>query len=118
MGPLGVVVADILPQQCDEVPLVEHDEMVEAVSPQGPNNSLRDGIRARSPNRAEERRYTETFGAVDEIAAIDTITVTDQEAWLPAPSGRFQQLAPYPGCGGVGRNVEVDELTPVMGNEE
>ena len=45
MGPLGVVVADILPQQCDEVPLVEHDEMVEAVSPQGPNNSLRDGIR-------------------------------------------------------------------------
>ena len=75
MRTVRVVVLNELGEDCLEVPLVEDDQMVETLVPQGPNDPLRDRIRAGRPHRAEQGLDTQAPGPLDEVPTIGGIPV-------------------------------------------
>src|SRR5438132_796795 len=56
-------------------------------------------------------------GSLAELAAIDRIPIAEQMAWFLAPRCGLNDLPPHPGCGRVGRHVDMHPLTPAMGDE-
>ena len=53
-----------------------------------------------------------------EVTAIDGISVMDQVFARPVPRRRFQELVPDPGSSRTGGDVEVDQLPPLMADQE
>jgi hypothetical protein len=56
--------------------LVHHDEVVETLSAQGPDHSLGDGVGLWRVDRASDSVDADPLGALSEIAAIDSISVS------------------------------------------
>jgi hypothetical protein len=56
-------------------------------------------------------------GSHAELAAIDRIPIAEQMAWFLTSRCGLDNLPPHPGCGRVGRHIDVHQLTPVMGDE-
>ncbi len=98
MRMLLVVVLHELGQHGPKMPLVEHDEMVETLSAQGPDRSLRDGIGLWRVDRRGDCIDADTPSAVPKIAAIDGVAIAEQMAWFPAPGRSLDDLTPQPGC--------------------
>src|SRR6266545_7408522 len=102
MRTLLVVVLHELGQHGPKMPLVEDDEMVETLSSQGPDQSLRDSVGLWRVDRRGDCVDADTPGAVPKIAAIDGIPIAEQMAWFPAPWCGLDELPPHPDCRRVG----------------
>ena len=50
----------------------------------------------------------------DEVSAIATVAVSDEEPWLLTPGGRLDHLPPDPGRDRVLRDVPVPDAAPVV----
>jgi hypothetical protein len=55
--------------------------------------------------------------ALSELAAIDGIPIAEQMAGFLVPGRGLDELPPHPGCGRVGRHVDMHELAPAVGDE-
>ncbi len=97
MGTFRVVVRDELSEDQPEVLLVKDDQVVEALVPEGPDDSLRNRIGSRCLHRVEQD--------LDALAP-----GTQLVAWLPTPRRGFEELPPSPGGGRVRREVNMDHL--------
>ena len=117
MRPLRVVVGDELAQNRVQVLLIQDDDVIEALAPHGADDSLGDGVRARGPDRREQGRGPERPGACGKVRAVGAVTVPDKLAGGPAPRRRLDELTPDPGGGRVRGDVDMDQLTPVVGDE-
>jgi hypothetical protein len=53
-----------------------------------------------------------------EVAAIHRVPIVDEMDGLASPWSRFEKLLPDPGRRGTGGDVEVDQLTAVVADEE
>jgi hypothetical protein len=53
-----------------------------------------------------------------EIPSVDGVSVVNEVGWLSTPWSRFQKLLPDPGRGRTGGDVEMDQLTAVVADEE
>src|ERR671933_596844 len=71
----GVVIPDELGEHRPQVLLVEDDQVVEALVPEGSDDSLRDRIRTGRPHGAEQGLDAQTSGLPDETPAIDGVPV-------------------------------------------
>ncbi len=98
--------------------LVEDDDVVQALSPQGPRQSLRDRIGLRRPIRSPDPNHAKSGEPGVEVLAVDVVTVVDQVDRLSAPGSGIDQLLPDPGCGGTGGDVQVHELTSRVAHKE
>jgi hypothetical protein len=85
MRSLLVVVRHELTQDSHEVLLVQNDDVVEALSPQGANHSLHDGVRLGRVDRGRDRVDTEASGALAEVAAVHGIPIAQQMPWFTTP---------------------------------
>ena len=102
MGPVLVVVADKLAEDRRQVLLVQHDDVVEAFSTEGPDHSLHDCVRPRCPNGGSDAVDTDPEGTPAEVTTVDGISIVEQMARLLCPRRRLDELAPNPGSGRVG----------------
>lgn len=75
-------------------------------------------ISLRCVDGCQKRLDAELGGTWDECAAVAAVTVADQIAGLLRPRRGRDELAPDPLAGRMGGDVEMDEPTPVMGDEE
>ena len=107
MGSVAVVIVHVLPQDGAEMPLVDHDAMVEAFAPQRADTPFGDGVGLRSADGCENRPDPEAGGARDEVAAVTGVAVSDQIARPLAPRGRLEDLLPDPGRRGMPGDVPV-----------
>src|SRR5439155_24874445 len=96
--------------------LVEDDEMVETLSAQGPDHSLRDSVGLWRVDRRGDCVDADTPSAVPKIAAIDDVAIAEQMAWLPSPGRILDDLPPQPGCRRVGRHIDMHQFTPAVGD--
>lgn len=105
-----VEVAQELGEQGDQMPLVQHDDVVKALLAYGPNYPLRDRIRQRRPVGCLDVFDPMTSELAPEVTTVSTVPIMDQVSRLPAPGGDFDNLPPDPGRrragGDVGGDVE------------
>jgi len=118
MRPVLVVVAHELTQHGPEMLLVQHDDVVQALSPQHPDDAFRDRVRTRCPNGCGYAVDTDPSGSLAKVAAVDGIAIAQQVARLLTPGGCFDQLPPHPGRGWVRRHADMHQLAPAMRDED
>ncbi len=117
MRPLLVVVGHELTQDSHQVRFVQHNEVVETLSPQGANHSLGNSVRRWRVDQTGDGVDADASGALTKVTAIDSVTIMQQMVWLVAPRCGLDHLSPDPGRRGVGRHVDVDQLAPTVGDE-
>ena len=115
MRTICVVVGDKLAQNHAQVRLVQDDEVVEALAPQRPNHPLRHSVRAWGPDRRQQCLGSERLSPPGERRPISAVAISDEVLRLDIPGRRLDELLPDPSRGRMRRNVDVDELTPVVG---
>src|SRR5438270_9713112 len=85
MRPVFVVVADEFAQHRRQVLLVQHDQVVEALATECPNDALGDRVRPRSPNGRGDAVDIHATGPLAEVATIHGISIAEQMPWLLPP---------------------------------
>ena len=75
-----MVVANVLTQDTFRVRVVEDDEVVEAISPEGPDHPFAERVRLRGSRRRDQASGAEAFHPTPELHAVDRIAVVDEEA--------------------------------------
>ena len=117
VGPIRVVIGDALAPEGTQVPLVEDNDVVEALAPQGSDHPLGHRVRARGSDRSKQGCGPEHLGTPGKLRAVDAVTVPDKIARCPAPRRRLNELTPDPGGGRVRSDMHMDQLTPSVGDE-
>ena len=97
MRPHRVVVLDVLTRHPPQMPFVDGDDVIEALAPERPDHPLGDGVGVRCAQRSQNRLDPDPSSACDEVPAIATVAVSDEEPWLLTPGGRLDHLPPDPG---------------------
>ena len=96
------------------MPFVDRDDMVETLAPERPDHPLGDGVGVRRAQRSQNRLDPDPSSACDEVPAIATVAVSDEEPWLLTPGGRLDHLPPDPGRDRVLRDVPVPDAAPAV----
>ena len=109
-----VVVLDVLTKHPPEMLFVDRDDMVETLAPERADDALGDGVGIRRAHRSQNRLDPEPSSACDEVSAIATVAVSDEEPWLLTPGGRLDHLLPDPGRVRMLRDVPVPDAAPVV----
>jgi hypothetical protein len=81
MRSLLEVVRHELTQDGHEVLVIQNDDAVEALSPQGADHSLHNCVRFWRVGRAGDGVDTDASGALAKVAAIDGIAIAEQMPW-------------------------------------
>src|SRR6266487_65526 len=92
--------------------------MVETLSPQGANHSLRDSVRGWRVDWSGDGVDADAASASAEVTAVNGIAITQQVAWLLSPGRGLDELPPDPGRRGVGRHVDMHQLASTMRDED
>jgi hypothetical protein len=69
MRPILMVVAHILAHQPFQVPLIQHDDVVQQVASTTPNSTLRDTVLPRAAERSTHRLAAHAFRSRDHVVA-------------------------------------------------
>jgi hypothetical protein len=114
-----VEVTDILGQDLLQMVLVENQQVIQALGPNRPHPSFRDGVGARRSERRANLCNAEIPHPPIEACAVDSVTVMNEEGRRPSiPSAAFHNLLCRP-CGSRGRRyVDMDNLPVRMMDHE
>lgn len=110
----AVIIGEVQTQQALEVRRVEHDEVIEALAADGPDQAFDVRI---LPGRARGDAHlvdTEAFHTAPESFAVYIVTVTQQEPGSGVEGKRLEYLLCRALDGRVLGDVEVDNLAPLM----
>ena len=77
MRPGLVVMADEVAQHMSQVPFVQDDDVVEALSAEGADQTFSNSVRLRCGYWREHRLDADTSRPSDEVAAIATVAITN-----------------------------------------
>ena len=114
MRPHRVLVLDVLTRHPPQMPFVDGDDVIEALAPERPDHPLGDGVGVRRAQRSQNRLDPDPSSACDEVPAIATVAVSDEEPWLLTPGVRLDHLPPDPGRDRVLRDVPVPDAAPAV----
>ena len=100
------------------MPIIEHDDVVDALSSDRSNEPLDIRILPRTSPGRHDLLDAHVLDAVLEHATVDTIAIAHEVAWHMAPRKRLYDLLRRP-CGGrVRRHVEVQHAASVVSKNE
>ena len=83
------------------MPLVEHNEVVEAFAADGADDPLGEGILPWRVRRDENLVKAQTIEATVEGVAVDRVTISEEIAWGRVVGEDVDDLLGGPGVGGV-----------------
>jgi hypothetical protein len=102
-----------------QMPFIYDDNVIQTLSPYGPDNSLNIRI---LPRRARGRKHfvdAETFHSIAKSTAIDAVSVTQQVAWSGIEGKGLHQLLCCPLGSWMFGHVKVNDFSPfVMQNDQ
>src|SRR5262245_37025249 len=87
VGPVGVVVADVLPEDALQVPLVQDEHVIQALVAEGADDPFSDGVGAGCPERRQDGVDPQPPRPGDEVATVHGVAVPDEVFERPAPGG-------------------------------
>ena len=79
------------------MPLVDDEQVVEALAANRPDHPLGDGVRVRRTNWRQDATYAQSAGARDPLLTVASIAIPNQVVRLAPPGRRLDQLSPEPG---------------------
>jgi len=96
----GVVVTEVSAKQASEMPLVEHNEMIEAFPADGADDALGEGILPGRVGRDEDLVHAHAVDSTVKGVAVDRVTIPEEIAWGRVVGERLDDL-----LGAVGWSV-------------
>lgn len=118
MWPVAIVVSGELGQHRVQVALIDHDQMIEALGTNRPDDPLGNRVGLRRPGRCPHASDRQARQPAVEVTAIDGVAVVDEETWPSASRSGLKELVPDPGGGRTAGDVEVDEFPPLVADKE
>src|SRR6516164_5729256 len=101
-------------QNLTQVPLVDHDHMVQAFSANTSDHPFRIAVLPRTPGRYRNFLDTQSIYSCCEIMTVDPVTISHQVARHGVVGKRFHHLLCRPFRRGMICDVEVDNASSVM----
>src|ERR1700682_6007091 len=98
--------------------LVDHDHVIETLCADGLNEPFRDRVGLWRPRRRPHAGDSEAADPRIEVPAVDAVPVVDEVRGLATPRCRLKQLLPDPSRRRTGSDVEVDQFTALVADEE
>src|SRR5215471_21334733 len=114
MRPRAMVITEVTFQNSTQMPLVDHDHVVQAFSADTSDNPFRVAVLPRTPRRYGNLLDTQSIDPCREIVAIDPITISYQVARHGFFRTRFHDLLSSPSGCRVFRDVEMQNTATVM----
>ena len=101
-----------------QMPFIYDDNVVQALSPYGSNNSLDIRILPRRAGRRDNFLNIQALDPSSNLLTVNGIPITQQIAWSGIEWKCFYQLLGRPPCGGMRCNIEVHDVTAVMAEHD
>jgi len=119
MRPAPIVVADEFSDDPPEVPLVDRDEIIEALPADRTDHSFAEGIGCRGSRRSFQDANAEAFQFVVNARRKDPVAVANQKSVRMVDGEKLAELPDGPIGGRVGGDVGVENPagTDIHGNE-
>src|SRR6267143_4619305 len=108
------VVSDVSFQSPSQVPLPEHDDMVDEFSANTSNEAFREWILSRTSGRGQHLLDSHSLNPVSEMATVHPITVPDQISRCSIFRECFDDLLRRTFCGGMLRHIEMQHAAAIM----
>src|ERR1700682_5453245 len=100
------------------MPLVEHNHVIETLAANRADKAFGDWVGLGRPSRRPHAGDSKASDPHIEIPSVDGVMVMNEMGRLVPPRSRLQQLLPDPGCRRTGGDVEGDQLTALVADEE
>src|SRR4029450_4889489 len=100
------------------MPLVEHNDVIEAFPSNRPDEALGEWILPGRSRGDEDLAHSQAFHAPDEQIAVDRVPVAEQVPGRGLFREAFDQLVGSPGGGGVVGGVDMDEFSTVVSKDQ
>ena len=114
----ALVIRDVRSKHLSEMPLVEHDHVVQTLATDGPDDAFDVGILPGRPRCGADRRETARGDGSTECRIEGRVTVVQQEPRGGIVGACVAELLSGPlGCGML-RHVDVQDATAVVGEDD
>src|SRR5262245_23600058 len=100
------------------MPLIDHDDMVQAFSANASDHPFRIAVLPRTPSRYRHLSDTQSVHSCSENMPIDPITIPYQVSRNSVVRKRFHDLLSSPIGGWVFRNIEMQDAATVMREDD
>ena len=118
MGPVLMIVADVLSHEPLQMPLVQNDHLIQQVSSATSNPTFRNPVLPRAPEGGAHGQASHLARERHHVIAELGVAVEQQESMGRAIGPGFPHLLHDPKCRGISRNVAVENLAPLMTDDE
>ena len=119
MGPDAVVVGDVCHQNPPQVPLAEHDQVVEALPTNRADGALREMVLPGRLPAGDDLANPHPLHPPSEPVTIDRVPVTDEESWdWPIAWECLDELLGRPFRGRAGSDIEVEDAPAIVGEDQ
>src|SRR5664280_170317 len=109
-----MVVLKVTAQDATQVPLIQHDDMVQAFSPDGTNQPFDVGILPRRSRSREHFLYAQALDTMTKVFPIDAVSIPQQIARSAVVGKSLHGLLCGPLRAGTGGDIEMQNASPVM----
>jgi len=118
MGSVLVKVSNILAHQPFEMPSVEHDHVVEEIATAASDEALGDAVLPRALERSPDRFHAKRLCRFDDFGIEGCVAVVDQVFRSRVERERLAQLLRNPGARRMPGDIEVENPSPVVSDNE
>jgi len=118
MRPVVLVIADVLSHKSLAMAFIEHNHMVEQITAARADEAFGHAILPRALDAGSFGLNPEGSDRLNDAVTKVGATVEDQVARRGIIGKRFAQLLRYPRAGWIPRDVEMQNLTPAVGDNE
>jgi hypothetical protein len=113
-----VVIRNVAGHHAPEMALAEHDHVVQALAPEGSDQSLRVRILPRAGRTRDDLSDTHAGDATPERIAIDGVAIPQQPSRRRVVRKGFNHLLGCPRCRGMFRDVDVHNSPALMREQD
>src|SRR5262249_51350789 len=114
-----VEIADIFDQDFLQMALIQDENVVQALGPDGSHPALGDGVGSRRSEWRANLGNTNVAHPTMECGTVTAVAVMNEKSWrLAIPSAAFDHLLSRPRCGRIWRHVHVENLPAGMLDHE
>jgi hypothetical protein len=118
VGAHGVVVGDVSAHQPPEVPFMEHEDVVQALTAEGADDPFGERVLPGRSGSDDHVVNSHVGQAPGEALAVDGIPIAEEISWRGLVWEGLEDLAGGPDCRGMIRHGEAEELAAVMAEHD
>jgi hypothetical protein len=113
-----VIVRKVAGQDAVQVAFAQNEDMIEALAPDRADESLREGILPRAVGRGQDFTDSHAFHSLPERGTVDAIVIAEEIGRRGVVREGVDDLLGGPGRGGMLGDVEVQDATPMVGEDD